>query len=196
MRISFDIYKLNLVFNLDIKMVDSGLIVGGLAIVLAIIALVIGGYALTKILSDNKGPPGPPGPPGPSNGPPGPAGPPGPPGIRGATGISTSSGLSCQTIEIPNCGGMNTLLKFLNFIDISGDTLTFKNKPTFNQGLTIPKNQSISVGVWNVYDSIAQSQNVFHIKDISASSDSRLAIFGGLYKELKGRETCTMCGSV
>ena len=75
-------------------MVDVGLIIGAIAIILAIVALGLGGYSLTK--SSAKGTTGPPGAPGPSNGPPGP---PGPPGAAGATAGGSSIGLNSSEIS-------------------------------------------------------------------------------------------------
>lgn len=63
-------------------MVDAGLIIGGIAIILAIIAITLGGISLARISGENglQGPAGPRGPPGP----------PGPAGNAGADGTPGS----------------------------------------------------------------------------------------------------------
>jgi hypothetical protein len=75
-------------------MVDVGSIIGAIGIVLAIIALALAGYSLSK--SSSEGPKGPPGPPGPAGGPPGPPGPPG----SGVAGTTAGSIQGRQVFEI------------------------------------------------------------------------------------------------
>jgi hypothetical protein len=111
-------------------MVDVALIVGAVGIILAIVALAIAGYGLTK--SSSEGQKGPPGPPGPAGGPPGPPGPPGS-GIAGTTAGSACPG-------IPNCVEFNKLKALLNYMDISNNRLVFK------EGFNIPDGKPILLG--------------------------------------------------
>jgi hypothetical protein len=126
-------------------MVDVGLIVGAIGIILAIVALAIAGYGLTKSSSEGaKGPPGPPGPAGPAGGPPGPPGPPGS-GVAGTTGGAPCPG-------IPNCAEFAKLKALLPYMEVSNNKLIFKegilfnSNPTFSQGLSLPNAAPIYLG--------------------------------------------------
>lgn len=120
-------------------MVDIALIIGAIAIVLAIVALGLGGYGLTKSSSEGtKGSPGPPGPPGPAGGPPGPPGPPGA-GIAGSTGGTTCPGS-------PNCADLVKLKALLTYMEVSNNEIVFKTAPRFTEGMNIPLNKPINFG--------------------------------------------------
>ena len=114
-------------------MVDVGLIIGAVAIILAILALGLGGYSLTQSDSGEKGSPGA-------------VGPPGPPGIAG----TTEGGTTCQTILLPTCGESAKLKLLLNYMDITNNQLVFTSRPTFNQGLYVPNSSTIGLGELNI----------------------------------------------
>ena len=113
-------------------MVDVGLIIGAIAIVLAIVAIGLGGYALTKLGSGGTG------------GAKGPPGPPGPPGITGASGLTGGSGTNCT--NGPTCPNLVKLKLFLNYMDIINNQLVFKQQPLFDEGLKIPLDKKIDFG--------------------------------------------------
>jgi hypothetical protein len=118
-------------------MVEVGLIVGGVAILIAIIALALGGYALTK--SGKEGPKGPVGPPGPAGG--SVAGPPGSPGSQ------QGQGTGCPATSIPTCDEslkLKKLSKTIDGIDIGSgddddDKIKFNSKTLIGIGIDNPK---------------------------------------------------------
>lgn len=123
------------------------LIIGGIAIILAIIALALGGYGLTR----SGGPPGPPGPAGPA----GPASPAGSSGTPGNT-ASNSGGLVCPGGQ--TCLENVRLKRLLEYIDISNNELIFKGPtkfnvtPMFTSGLNILGGSSLNIGNWRLYN--------------------------------------------
>ena len=120
-------------------MVDVGVIIGGIAILLAIIALALGGYGLTKSGSGTAGPPGPP---GPAGGPPGPPGPPGPAGAGGSPGTGGTAGgggSSCNNSAIPSCVQLAKLKDLTNYIDISSNATVTNYLSIPNSNLVMSK---------------------------------------------------------
>lgn len=148
-------------------MVDTSLIIGGIALVFSIIGILLGVVAFYNSNKSKSGPTGPQGPPGPPNGPPGP---PGPPGPRGGTGSATPQ--VCPSGVIPlSCNDIQKLKAFSGSLALSNDGNLFSfDKPinfTNEKGIIISNDWSLKKEI-NDYLAI-------RYKD-GSPDDNRLAI--------------------